>query len=225
MISSFDNILAARANKEWFDILIPLAIAAIYIIVSFLRKKGETQEGGSAEKQRSRPPGQLRQQEQLNPAAICQAAQREYDEAKELAHRQFDDRMERIAEYEQNKPMGVPDAVWKQQIDNARKTVQQEYEQVQRQAREEYQRVISRLPAAPALPARKIPKPQQKQPVVTQSATPQPPPAPAEPTQAAYKTEKADVLAYHLSFTKDDLTRGILYSEILGKPLALREDV
>jgi hypothetical protein len=241
MHSLFNHtFLAARGNKEWFDILVPLAIAAIYMIFSFLRKKSETQQqgGGAAEKPRSRPLDQSMRQKQLrqnsynaqsNPAAIRQAAQREFDEAKELARRQFNTRMERIREYEENKPMGVPDAVWEKQIDGARKTVQNEYEEAQQQAREEYQRIISRLPAAPSPPARKTPKPQpQKQPVAAY-ATPQPPAEPPHPTSAApkpvaHQAKTADMLAFHLGFTKDDLTRGILYSEILGKPLALRED-
>lgn len=238
MISSLGKILAAQGNKEWFDILIPLAIAAVYLIVSILRKKGETQQGGdAAEKPRSRPLDQSMRQkqqsrqnsyeDQSNPAAIRQAAQREFDEAKELARRQFDDRMERIREYEQNKPIGVPEAVWKKQIDNARMTVQREYDQAQQQAREEYLRVVGRLPAAPSPPARKTP-PQPQKPVAVHSTPQQPPgpsqPAPVAPAHAGQKAKTVDVLAYHLSFTNDDLTKGILYSEILGKPLALRED-
>lgn len=232
MHSLFNNtFLAARDNKEWFDILVPLAIAAIYIIVSFLRKKGETQQGGAAEKSPSRPIDQSMRQNQSrqnsydaqsNPAVVRQAAQREFDEAKELARRQFSARMERILEYEQNKPMGVPDAVWEKQIENARKTVQNEYAEAQQQAREEYRRVVARLPAAPAPPARKVQKPPQ-QPIAAQPTSLQPPPRHPKPA-AAPQAAVVNGLAYSLSFAKDDLTKGILYSEILGKPLALRDD-
>jgi hypothetical protein len=212
------------------------------MVVAILRKKGENQQGGgAAEKQRPRPLDQFRRQKQsqrnqhnthADPAAARMAAQREFDEAKELARRQFNGRMERIHEYEQKKPMDVYDTVWKQQIDNARKTVQHEYEHAQEQAREEYQRVLSRLPAAPPPPARKIPKSQPKQPVAVRPTTPQPQPKPSQsaPTTPTHsvpvpQTAAVNALAYHLSFTKDDLTRGILYSEILSKPLALREHV
>jgi hypothetical protein len=251
MHSFFDNtFLAARGNKEWFDILVPLAIAAIYIIVSVLRKKGETQQGGGeAEKPHPRPVDQSARQTQSrrssynspeNPVVIRQTALREYDAAKKIARQQFDDRMERIREYEENKPAGVPDEVWKKQIDNARKTVQNEYQNSQQQAQEEYQRVLSRLPTAPSPPARKIQKTQpNQQPVIAKQPTMARPvayeqAAPQEksfrhettaPISNAHRAEPTKVLAYHLSFTKDDLTRGILYSEILGKPLALRDDV
>jgi hypothetical protein len=232
MHSLFHNtFLAARGDKDLFDILIPLAIAAIYAIVSILRKRSEKQQGGgSAQKQRSRPLDRLRPQQHArphpsdalsNPAAARQAAQREYDAAKELARRQFEARMQRIREYEQNRPMGVSDAVWKKQIDGARKTVRLEYEDAQQQARDEYLRVAGRWPEQPAPPARKAPKPQPKQPVAGPSGAEPFKPA---PVHAARQAEALEALAYHLSFSKDDLTRGILYSEILGKPLALRED-
>ena len=166
--------------------------------------------------------------DQTRVLALRQRAQREYDEAKELARRQYSGRMERIQEYENNKPPDVPDAVWQKQIENARKTVEQEYQNAQEQARQEYRRLTGQLPAAQP-PVR---KPQRQRPVPVQPAkSPEPRPVAAQ-TQAAstsahqpsHHAEPAKVLAYHLSFAKDELTRGILYSEILGKPLALRDE-
>jgi hypothetical protein len=250
MHSLFNNtFLAARGEKEWYDILLPIVIAIIYMVFSALRKKSENQQGGrTVQKQPSRPINQSPRSQQSrqsshgaqnNTAVVRQAAQREYEEAKEIARRQFTTRMERISEYEQNKPMGVPDSVWQKQIENARQTVQREYQEAQQEAREEYQRVISQLPAAaPAPPVQKIRKPQPPVPAAAaQSTIAQPPPSPKSPEPQPQQPQAADaiaavhhhhgpakVLAHHLSFAKDDLVRGILYGEILGKPLALRED-
>jgi hypothetical protein len=221
-------LLAAKGERDWLEVLIPLAFAIIYAIAVALKKRSAKQQGGgTAEKQRSRPFVQLKLQKQsrqtyhetLSSSAMArETAQRQYDAAQESARRQFEGRMQRIHEYEQNRPMGVSDAIWKKQIDSARQTVRLEYEDAQQQARDEYMRVVGRWPEQPIPPARKAPKPQ---------LAVQPPPKfpqPAAPGDAGPQAEALESLAYRLSFAKDDLVRGIVYSEILGKPLALRED-
>jgi hypothetical protein len=238
------SLLAANGEGDWTKIIGPIAIAAIYAIISLVnsaaKKQSEKQQGGTVdvkpryrpldEKQPEAAPRQIQRPAAQETFGLQETSKREYDLAKERAHRLYLDRMGRIEEYTNRKPLGVSDDVWQQQLDKARQTIKQEYEKAVQQAGEKYQRKVGRPVMVTPPPARKSPKPVQ--PVTTRnissdaaaSETKKQQQAPEVSVEVEQKSRpSAEIALYKLAFGRDDLEKAVVYSEVLGKPLALRD--
>jgi hypothetical protein len=226
MHNFYDNLfLAAKREKNIFEILIPLIIFAVYAILAALKKKSDTRQGGGPIKTPTRPSPQ-QQHGAPSPQFSAQgkkAVQQQYDKALEFARHQYNENLRRIQEYARRKPPDVSAAVWRDQIANARRTVDNEFQNIQEQLRQDYFRATGRVPQV-AQPAVRKPTKHRRppQPVPASTAPQFPPPEPQEPKPQA--SQLAEARPWHLPLGSNDLANGVIYSEILGKPLALRED-
>jgi hypothetical protein len=217
--------LAAKREKNIFEILIPLIIFAVYALLAALKKKSDTRQGGGPAKTQTRPSPQ---QQHRAPSPQTRSTQQEtvqqqYDKALEFARHRYDENLRRIQEFARRKPPDVPVAVWNDEIANARRTVEKEFQNIQEKLREDYFSATGGLPQVSQPPARKPTKHRRPPQPVPASTAPQfPPPEPQEPKPQA--SQLAEARPWHLPLGSNDLANGVIYSEILGKPLALRED-
>jgi hypothetical protein len=211
------NCVLAK-NQDLMEIVIPVIIFLIYAVASLINSKLKKKTGPEEPGTEERP--------NRGPARVpAETAQARYDEAIKAAQRQYAAKMQMIREYARANAPGREDATWKEQLETARQEVLAEFEDAKAQARKEFFYHTGHMPGEKAAVSE---KPKRAAPV--QAA-----PEPAVPSQPVAEVKEikqvkseqlpvlpADQLLINLK-SRDELAKAFIYSEILGKPLALRE--